>query len=150
MDLRFTPEELAFREEVRAFIRENLPADTRDRMKLGHPPRKEDTVRWQRILNAKGWAALSWPKEWGGPGWSAIRHSATCVGPSIRPRISPSSGVSKPMMCLSRTLLPLPLGPMTTKISPASTFMSMPCKTGTPPKLLRRPRTSTVMPFSRG
>ena len=73
MDLRFTPEELAFREEVRAFIRENLPADTRDRMKLGHPPRKEDTVRWQRILNAKGWAALSWPKEWGGPGWTAIQ-----------------------------------------------------------------------------
>jgi len=74
MDLRFTPEELAFREEVRTFIRENLPADTRDRMKLGHPPRKEDTVRWQRILNAKGWAALSWPKEWGGPGWSAIQR----------------------------------------------------------------------------
>jgi len=73
MDLRFTPEELAFREEVRTFIRENMPADTRDRMKLGHPPHKDDTVRWQRILNAKGWAALSWPKEWGGPGWSAIQ-----------------------------------------------------------------------------
>jgi alkylation response protein AidB-like acyl-CoA dehydrogenase len=73
MDLRFTPEERAFREEVRTFIRENLPADTRDRMKLGHPPRKDDTVRWQRILNAKGWAALSWPKEWGGPGWTAIQ-----------------------------------------------------------------------------
>src|ERR1700710_86680 len=74
MDLRFTPEELAFREEVRAFIRENLPPDTRDRMKLGHAPRKEDTVRWQRILNAKGWAAMSWPKEYGGPGWTAIQR----------------------------------------------------------------------------
>ena len=74
MDLRFTPEERAFREEVRGFIRDNLPADTRDRMKLGHPPRKEDIVRWQRILNAKGWAALSWPKEWGGPGWTAIQR----------------------------------------------------------------------------
>jgi alkylation response protein AidB-like acyl-CoA dehydrogenase len=74
MDLRFTPEERAFREEVRNFIRDNLPADTRDRMKLGHPPRKEDQVRWQRILNAKGWAAYSWPKEWGGPGWSAIQR----------------------------------------------------------------------------
>src|ERR1700727_1006114 len=73
MDLRSTPEERAFREEVRPFIHDNLPADTRDRMKLGHPPRKEDTVRWQRILNAKGWAGLSWPKEWGGPGWSAIQ-----------------------------------------------------------------------------
>ncbi|MBN8905302.1 MAG: acyl-CoA dehydrogenase family protein, partial [Rhodospirillales bacterium] len=41
--------------------------------KLGHPPRKDDTVRWQRILNQRGWAAYSWPKEWGGPGWTAIQ-----------------------------------------------------------------------------
>jgi alkylation response protein AidB-like acyl-CoA dehydrogenase len=73
MDLRFTPEETTFREEVRAFIRDNLPTDIRDRMRLGHGPGKEDTVRWQRILNQKGWAGLSWPKEWGGPGWSAIQ-----------------------------------------------------------------------------
>jgi len=72
MDLHFTPEEIAFRQEVRAFIRENLPADIHAKMKLGHGPAKEDTVRWQRILNAKGWAGLSWPKEWGGPGWTAI------------------------------------------------------------------------------
>src|SRR3984957_10168517 len=74
MDLRFTPEERAFREEVRGFIRDNLPPDTRERMRLGHPPRKEDTIRWQRILNARGWAAYSWPKEWGGPGWTAIQR----------------------------------------------------------------------------
>jgi alkylation response protein AidB-like acyl-CoA dehydrogenase len=73
MDLRFTPEEATFREEVRAFIRDNLPTDIRDRMRLGHSPRKEDTVRWQRILNKKGWAGLSWPKEWGGAGWTAIQ-----------------------------------------------------------------------------
>jgi alkylation response protein AidB-like acyl-CoA dehydrogenase len=73
MDLRFTPEETTFREEVRAFIRDNLPTDIRDRMRLGHGPRKEDTVRWQRILNKKGWAGLSWPKEWGGPGWTSIQ-----------------------------------------------------------------------------
>src|SRR6201993_4748094 len=73
MDLRFTPEEIAFRQEVRAFIAENLPPDIHAKMKLGHGPSKEDTVRWQRILNKKGWAALSWPKEWGGPGWTAIQ-----------------------------------------------------------------------------
>jgi alkylation response protein AidB-like acyl-CoA dehydrogenase len=73
MDLRFTPEETAFREEVRAFIRDNLPADIRERMRLGYPARKQDTVTWQRILNKKGWAALSWPKEWGGPGWTSIQ-----------------------------------------------------------------------------
>ena len=74
MDLRLTPDELAFREEVRAFIRDNLPADTRERMRLGYSPRKQDTVAWQRILNQKGWAAISWPKEWGGPGWSAVQR----------------------------------------------------------------------------
>jgi len=73
MDLRFTAEEIAFRQEVRSFIRDNLPADIHAKMKLGRSPAKEDTVRWQRILNAKGWAGLSWPKEWGGTGWSAIQ-----------------------------------------------------------------------------
>ena len=74
MDLRYTAEEIAFRDEVRAFIRDNLPADTAERMRLGYAPRKQDTVAWQRILNRKGWAAISWPKEWGGPGWSAVQR----------------------------------------------------------------------------
>ena len=38
MDLRFTPDEAAFRDEVRAFIRDNLPADIRERMRLGYGP----------------------------------------------------------------------------------------------------------------
>src|SRR6266567_7158400 len=67
MDLRFTAEEVAFRDEVRGFIADNLPEDIRERMRLGHPAEKADTIRWQRILNARGWAAYSWPKEWGGP-----------------------------------------------------------------------------------
>ncbi len=74
MDLRFTPEEIAFRQEVRAFIRDNLPADIGERLRQGHQTRKADIVTWQRILNKKGWAAYSWPKEWGGPGWSAVQR----------------------------------------------------------------------------
>jgi alkylation response protein AidB-like acyl-CoA dehydrogenase len=74
MDLRFTPEEVAFREEVRAFIRDNLPADIRERMRLGHRPRKEDTVAWLRILNKKGWAAPNWPVEHGGTGWTPVQR----------------------------------------------------------------------------
>ncbi|MGH7043062.1 MAG: acyl-CoA dehydrogenase family protein [Acetobacteraceae bacterium] len=74
MDLRFSPEETAFRDEVRAFIRDNLPADTRERLRLGYSPRKQDIVTWQRILNKRGWAALSWPPEWGGPGWTAVQR----------------------------------------------------------------------------
>jgi alkylation response protein AidB-like acyl-CoA dehydrogenase len=74
MDLRFTPEEIAFREEVRAFIRDNLPKDIRDRLRLGHPASKQDIVTWQRILNARGWAAINWAKEWGGPGWTPVQR----------------------------------------------------------------------------
>jgi alkylation response protein AidB-like acyl-CoA dehydrogenase len=74
MDLRFTEEEVAFREEVRGFIRDKLPAAIRERMRLGYAPRREEIVAWQRILNAKGWAAYSWPKEYGGPGWSAVQR----------------------------------------------------------------------------
>ena len=74
MDLRFTPEEVAFRDEVRAFIGDKLPADIRDKLQAGHPAGKADIVRWQKILNEKGWAAYTWPKEWGGPGWSAVQR----------------------------------------------------------------------------
>jgi pimeloyl-CoA dehydrogenase len=66
MDLSFTPAQLEFRDEVRRFIRERLPRDIRERLRLGHPPRKQDTVTWQRILNEKGWAAPHWPRAFGG------------------------------------------------------------------------------------
>jgi alkylation response protein AidB-like acyl-CoA dehydrogenase len=74
MDLRFTADELAFRDEVRAFIADNLPADISEKMRLGHPAEKADTIRWQRILNKRGWAAYSWPKEYGGPGWTPVQR----------------------------------------------------------------------------
>ena len=66
MDTRFTPQQAAFREEVRAFIRERLPQDIRARMHRGHPARQQDTITWQRILNERGWAAPHWPKAYGG------------------------------------------------------------------------------------
>ena len=74
MDLRFSPEELAFRDELRVFIRDHLPSDIRDKMRLGYPAEKEDTRRWQRILNQRHWAAYSWPREWGGPGWTPVQR----------------------------------------------------------------------------
>ena len=66
MNFELSPEHLAFRDEVRRFIAERLPTDIRDRLRLGHSPRKQDTVRWQRILNERGWAAPNWPKSHGG------------------------------------------------------------------------------------
>jgi len=74
MDLRLTQEELAFRDEVRAFFRQALPAPIRRKMELGQRQSKEDIVTWQRILNAKGWAVPHWPVEWGGTGWSPVQN----------------------------------------------------------------------------
>src|SRR5713226_1636083 len=74
MDLTFSADELAFRDELRGFIADNLPDDIRQRMRLGHSPEKDDTTRWQRILNQQGWAAYSWPREHGGPGWTPVQR----------------------------------------------------------------------------
>ena len=49
MDLAFTKEELAFREEVRAFFRDNVPAATRQKLVEGRHPTKEEMVDWWRI-----------------------------------------------------------------------------------------------------
>ena len=69
MDLTFSPSERDFRADVESFVRDNLPDDTRARMRNGRPLEREDFVQWQRILNEHGWAAPHWPKEYGGPGW---------------------------------------------------------------------------------
>ena len=74
MDLRFTEEEVAFRQEVRDFIRQNLPAKTRERLRLGYNPTKQDIVDWQRILNKKGWATYKWPIDHGGNDWSPTKR----------------------------------------------------------------------------
>ncbi|WP_288580008.1 pimeloyl-CoA dehydrogenase large subunit [uncultured Methylobacterium sp.] len=74
MDLRFTPEERAFRQEVRTFFQENLPQEIRQKLIDGRHPSKDDIVTWQKILNKKGWAVPNWPVEWGGTGWDPVRQ----------------------------------------------------------------------------
>jgi len=74
MDLRFTPEEIAFRDEVRAFMCDALPEPIRRKMTEARHLAKEDFVTWQRILNAKGWAVPHWPVAWGGTGWSPVKE----------------------------------------------------------------------------
>ena len=74
MDLRFTDEEQAFRQEVRAFIDVQLPAATRAHLAAGLGATKAMTVDWQRRLNARGWAVPHWAVAWGGQPWSAIKR----------------------------------------------------------------------------
>lgn len=66
MNLELVPAQQAFRDEVRSFIAQRLPVEIRERLKAGHPPRKQDVVTWQRILNERGWAAPHWPARYGG------------------------------------------------------------------------------------
>tara|TARA_R110000787_G_scaffold72663_1_gene162007 strand:- start:775 stop:1977 length:1203 start_codon:yes stop_codon:yes gene_type:complete len=74
MDLRFTEDELAFRDEVRTFFREALPPSIRENIVAGHHTSKEELVTWTRILHDKGWAVPHWPVEHGGTGWSPIKQ----------------------------------------------------------------------------
>ncbi|WP_416401900.1 acyl-CoA dehydrogenase family protein [Alicycliphilus denitrificans] len=73
MDLRFTPEEEAFRGEVLQFLREKLPQRLSHKVKNGLRLAREDMAEWHAILNERGWLANHWPKEYGGPGWGAVQ-----------------------------------------------------------------------------
>ncbi|MGE0385119.1 MAG: acyl-CoA dehydrogenase family protein [Gammaproteobacteria bacterium] len=74
MDLRIDPKYEAFRAEVRDFVAASLPADIRARVTGFLRVEREDYVRWQRILHARGWGAPLWPVEYGGTGWDAMQR----------------------------------------------------------------------------
>jgi len=73
MDLSFTPEEQAFREDIRAWVKANLPADIAHKVHNALRLTREDMQRWAKILGKKGWLGHGWPKEFGGPGWNAVQ-----------------------------------------------------------------------------
>lgn len=75
MDLVPSPQEVALRRQVRAFIQKELSPETHRKMLEGRVPSREEVVAWQRTLNRRGWATPSWPKQWGGPGWSPIERA---------------------------------------------------------------------------
>jgi pimeloyl-CoA dehydrogenase large subunit len=73
MDLRFTAEENAFRDEMRTFFRENIPQEIRSRLGSGRHIGRAEWVACQQILNRNGLAVPHWPEEFGGRGWSPIK-----------------------------------------------------------------------------
>ena len=74
MDMEFTAEDLAFRDEVRTFIAENYPQELRGKQDEGDELGKEDFLAWHRILHKKGWVAPAWPVEYGGTGWTPTQR----------------------------------------------------------------------------
>jgi len=74
MHLQFTPEQDAFRLEVRAFVKAKLPAEIRKKVELGLRLERGDYVTWFRILQERGWLTPSWPEAHGGPGWTHVQR----------------------------------------------------------------------------
>lgn len=76
MELELTPEEIAFRDEVRQLLQDELT----DELKAATAKTttvfadKDVALTWQKILHKRGWAGVSWPKEFGGTGWSSTQR----------------------------------------------------------------------------
>lgn len=73
MNVTLTDDELSFQEQVRAFFRDKYPDDIRKKQDRGIALERDDFIRWQKILFEQGWAAINWPVEHGGTGWSPVQ-----------------------------------------------------------------------------
>ena len=74
MDLNYTKEQQAFRDEVRSFLTDKLPSRLSDKVRFGKTLTKQDHEEWHAILNEKGWLAGNWPTAFGGAGWNAVQR----------------------------------------------------------------------------
>ncbi len=74
MQLALTPEEAAFRDELRTFYRTQIPAEIRDRTRIASEANRDDIVTTQKILNDHGLAVPNWPVEWGGKDWTPTQQ----------------------------------------------------------------------------
>ncbi len=74
MDLNYSAEERAFRDEVRAWLATGVPDELRRKVLDHEALNKDDLVRWHRILADRGWIAPAWPREWGGTDWTPVQR----------------------------------------------------------------------------
>ncbi|UQE74791.1 acyl-CoA dehydrogenase family protein [Gordonia sp. PP30] len=74
MQLHYTPEEEAFRAELRDYFTTAIPEDVRRRNEAGEPNYPDDVVTTTRALNKAGYAVPHWPAEWGGQDWTPVQH----------------------------------------------------------------------------
>jgi acyl-CoA dehydrogenase len=93
MDLQLSPQDLAFRDEVRTFLDESLSPLLRSAGALTTSvfTEKEWSLAWQRVLHQRGWVAPAWPVDYGGPGWTEMQRyifaseCAAAGAPSLSP-----------------------------------------------------------------
>ena len=74
MDLNFTAAETAFRQQIRQWVAEHLPADISHKVHHALQLTRDDQQRWARILGQQGWLGWGWPAAFGGPGWNAVQR----------------------------------------------------------------------------
>jgi alkylation response protein AidB-like acyl-CoA dehydrogenase len=74
MDLNFTPAEQTFRQDIRQWVADNLPAAISHKVRHSLRLSRDDMQQWARILGQKGWLGWGWPKAFGGPGWNAVQR----------------------------------------------------------------------------
>ncbi|MGE0681566.1 MAG: acyl-CoA dehydrogenase [Candidatus Binatia bacterium] len=77
MDFSFTPEQEAFRQELRSWLAINVPPAARTLRHLQPHASQEDLLflkSWQRNVHESGWTGISWPKEYGGRGASLVER----------------------------------------------------------------------------
>jgi len=74
MQLNFTPDQEAFRLEVRDFVKLHLPVNIRRKVELGLRLEQADYVTWFRLLQERGWLTPGWPVQHGGPGWDPVQR----------------------------------------------------------------------------
>ena len=94
MDMELSHADLAFRDEVRAFLAERLTPELREagRRMTSVFIDREWSIAWQKILHEKGWAAPDWPVEHGGPGWTLTQRyifageCAAASAPALAPQ----------------------------------------------------------------
>ena len=72
MNLDFTAEEKQFQQTIRSWMQANVPTDKNPGPMGFHT--REDQMAWEQSLGRQGWLASNWPKEFGGPGWSATEQ----------------------------------------------------------------------------
>ena len=91
METYFSQGDIDFRAEVSEFLDASMPRDITEHFLQMRPHTHEHSMRWQKVLADKGWAAPHWPVEFGGAGWSAMQQYIFEVEAAMRgaPRVAP-------------------------------------------------------------
>ena len=89
MDMSYTPEQVAFRKEVREWIQSSMPAEIKHKADNFQDFDQAEIMQWHKVLAKKGWVAPNWPEAQGGTGWDVTRRSIFARLPRSKAITSP-------------------------------------------------------------